>query len=734
MFRRGRPDDEPVPESVPGTVPESAESVPGTVPEYGGSDILEKMFRLQGRLVDPSLNRVTSGGQTVQVEPKIMQVLVALVERPGEVVTREELMARVWPGVFVTDDVLHRAVRELRRLFDDGMEQPGIIETIRKRGYRLVAPIERVDRSLSPTHVAAGPRTATWNPRAVAVAGLLVAAILGGLAGMRFGLGRPASVDTEARVRFTPFTSEQGNEVDPALSASGRLAYVARAADGRAHLFSKLSPDARPVQITQGNDREYAPVWSPDETQLAFVQRSDRGCTVRIASADGGRARDLMPCASTEEFRMSWSPDGLSLAMTAGAATFASPAHIEIVTIADGQRRTLTQPPPAHIGDTSPAFSPDGRQIAFVRSISGGLGDVFVTPVDGGTPARVTSDNADVLGVDWEPDGRHLLFSSDRSGGISLWRVPVAGGEPAILAGGGAKVKHPSVARRTGSIAYEDWHYEINLMEGAAIGAMTPTPVSPTSDRWNFHPQVSPDGARLAFQSTRSGDYEIWIADRNGRDARQATSSRSYKSLPRWSADSRRLVFASRIGGQTEIVALDVDAGTARTISVEPTNASAPSWSHDGRHVYFGSPRGGDWQIWKVAVEDATATQVTSDGGYAALESLDGQWLYYTRLDRPGLLRRPASGGQAEMVAAHVRAENWPNWGVLDRGVFYLTWPDDGDPQLAIVDAPASPPRLLTRLPEWAWSGIAVTRDGARVIYAHADRRDANIGELLVAR
>ena len=103
------------------------ESVPDTVPESGpeSTRYTRKMFRLRERLVDPSLNRVTSGDQTIQVEPKIMQVLVALAERPGEVVTREELMTRVWPDVFVTDDVLHRAVRELRRLFDEGTEQPG---------------------------------------------------------------------------------------------------------------------------------------------------------------------------------------------------------------------------------------------------------------------------------------------------------------------------------------------------------------------------------------------------------------------------------------------------------------------------------------------------------------------------------------------------------------------------------------------------------------------------------
>src|SRR5499426_2059573 len=109
------------------------------------SYIPEAMLRIADRLVDPSLNRVTHGDRTVQVEPKIMHVLVTLAERPGEVVTREELMTRVWNGVFVTDDVLHRAVRELRRLFDDDSEQPRVIETIRKRGYRLLAPVGGIE-------------------------------------------------------------------------------------------------------------------------------------------------------------------------------------------------------------------------------------------------------------------------------------------------------------------------------------------------------------------------------------------------------------------------------------------------------------------------------------------------------------------------------------------------------------------------------------------------------------
>src|SRR5918993_3042769 len=72
-----------------------------------------------------------------------MQVLEVLAETPNEVVTRDALVARVWPGVYVTDDVLHRAIRELRRVFGDDTANPTYIETIRKRGYRLIAPVTK---------------------------------------------------------------------------------------------------------------------------------------------------------------------------------------------------------------------------------------------------------------------------------------------------------------------------------------------------------------------------------------------------------------------------------------------------------------------------------------------------------------------------------------------------------------------------------------------------------------
>jgi Tol biopolymer transport system component/DNA-binding winged helix-turn-helix (wHTH) protein len=688
-------------------------------------------FRLNDRLIDPSLNRVVlTSGETVQVEPKIMQVLVALAEHQGEVVTREELMARVWNGVFVTDDALHRAIRELRRLFDDEADAPRVIETIRKRGYRLVAAVELVEsRPFSPLDSKPAETVADGRPPYYLVGIGLIAV---GVA-MFIWLGRrPAAVDTDARVRFLPLTSDPGNEVDPALSTSGRLAYVARAADGRPHLFTKSSADAPAVQTTHGDGADHAPAWSPDESQLAFVRIDASGCAIWIAAADGREARTLVPCTARDEFRMSWSPDSGLLAVTAGAATIRTPSHIEVISIATGARRAVTEPPPAHSGDWSPAFSPNGREIAFVRSISGSISDVFVVPTDGGVPRRITTDNADVLGVDWEPDGRQLVFSSDRAGGISVWRVSTDGGEPTLLAGGGAKLKHPTVARRTGVVAYEDWQYEINLRDQPTVEdeAQTAASISATSDRWNFHPQISPDGRRLVFQSTRSGQYELWLSDRNGQNPRPLTRSAVYKSPARWSPDSRHIVFATRSGGTTDIATLDVDTGAMRPIVSERSAAVATVWSADGSSIYYGSLRSGTWQIWKVDASGGPARQVTADGGYAAMQSNDGRLLYVARLDRVGLWRRPVEGGPEMLVADRVLAEQWPNWGVSDRGIYYVTWSDDGDPSVAILEDGAATPRMLGRLEEYAWTGIALTRDAGRVIYARADRRAAIIGAL----
>jgi TolB-like protein/DNA-binding winged helix-turn-helix (wHTH) protein len=131
---------------------------------------LEKDFQVGPWLVQPSSNSLLRGGKAIHVEPKVMEVLVGLAKSAGETVTKEELIHTIWPDVFVTDDVLTRSISELRRAFEDDARNPRVIQTISKRGYRLIAPVAPADHNNAHhplanrgTGTAAAPASAGTN-------------------------------------------------------------------------------------------------------------------------------------------------------------------------------------------------------------------------------------------------------------------------------------------------------------------------------------------------------------------------------------------------------------------------------------------------------------------------------------------------------------------------------------------------------------------------------------------
>ena len=464
--------------------------------------------------VHPTLNRLSRNGEEVRVEPKVMQVLEALAETPGEVVTRETLVARVWPGVFVSEDVLHRAIRELRRIFGDDTSNPTYVETIRKRGYRLIAPVRKAATEVPVAAPAAEPRRSSVF---LAAASIALAAALGAVV---YALASwPAETDpASASVKFVALTSSPVNETDPALSPDGaRLAFAMRPdpADYResaaADIYITEGAGRTPQRVIAHPADDRYPAWSFDASALAFIRIDGATCDVMLFTFDDRRERRVAACGNFEEPRVSWSADGEWLVES--FAPGPDPIRgwqIARISTRTGVREELTLPNPGTLGDHSPSVSPDGTRIAFVRGINGATADLHVIPFGGGPPARVTWDNQDLVGVDWSADGRALFYATDRAGGYTVWRVPAEGGTPELIVGGAAKLKHPSVARTSGRIAYESWSYEINLWEAPITERLdleddlTPTlrPMVRTSDQWNHSPEFSPDATRIAFVST----------------------------------------------------------------------------------------------------------------------------------------------------------------------------------------------------------------------------------------
>lgn len=685
--------------------------------------------------VHPTLNRLSRNGDEVRVEPKVMQVLEVLAETPGEVVTRETLVARVWPGIFVSEDVLHRAIRELRRIFGDDASNPTYVETIRKRGYRLIAPV----RTAETETPAPAPRRSNVL---IAAASVALAAALG--AAVYALASRSADADpAPAAVRFVALTSGPANETDPALSPDGaRLAFAMRPdpVDDRegaaADIYITEGAGRTPQRVIAHPADDRYPSWSFDASALAFIRIDGATCDVMRFTFSERRERRVAACGNIEEPRVSWSADGEWLVES--FAPGPDPIRgwkIARVSTRTGVREELTLPSPGTLGDHSPAVSPDGTRIAFVRGINGATADLHVIPFGGGPPARVTWDNQDVIGVDWSADGRALFYATDRAGGYTIWRVPAEGGTPELVIGGAAKLKHPSVARANGRIAYESWSYEINLWEAPIAerldleADLTPTlrPAVRTSDQWNHSPEFSPDARRIAFVSTRSGGAELWVADRDGANAQPLTNfGRAAIRQPRWSPDGTRILISASVNGQLDLYLVDVAGGAPARLTEDGEDEIAPAWSHDGAAVLFGARRSGTWQVMRMLVADRSRTQLTTDGGYAPQASPDGTSILFTRLERPGVWTIPVNGGEARLLVPGVRAAETSNWRVTATGIYYLGATGD-QPVVRRAPLAGGPGVDVAWIGNYSWPGFAVTADGSRVLYAHWDRRESNI-------
>jgi Tol biopolymer transport system component/DNA-binding winged helix-turn-helix (wHTH) protein len=691
--------------------------------------------------VHPSLNRLSRGSDEVRVEPKVMQVLEVLAETPNQVVSREALVARVWPGVFVTDDVVHRAIRELRRVFGDETANPTYVETIRKRGYRLIAPVRRPEAAaITPITLSMQgppPRTAR-STMIIAVVSIALAAALGAVV---YALAlRPSADDpTPTSVRFVAMTSGPLNETDPALSPDGnRLAFAMRpdpSDNGPADIYITDGPGQTPARVTDHPSDDRYPAWSADATMLAFVRINGRSCDVMVMMLADRRERRITSCGNAHEPRLSWSRDGEWLVES--FAPGPDPVRgwrIARISTTNGVREELTLPNPGTLGDYNPSVSPDGSRIAFVRGINGATSDLFTIPIGGGAPSRVTWDNQDLVGVDWSADGRSLVYATDRAGGYTIWRVGLDGTAPQLVVGGAAKLKHPSVARTSGRLTYESWAYEINLWEAPSSdrldleGDLTATlrPAVQTSDQWNHSPDLSPDETQLAFISTRSGGAEVWISDRDGGRARQLTTfNRASMRVPRWSPDGKAILISAAVNGQSDLYSIDAASGALTRLTDDPEDEVAPAWSHDGAAVMFGARLAGTWQVMRLDLRDRSRTQLTSDGGYAAQPSPDGRAILFTRLERPGVWTIGADGGAATLLVPNVRAAENVNWQVTPNGIYFIG---------ATADQPVVRRAPLTGgagvdvawIGNYSWPGFAVTRDG-KVIYAHWDRRESNI-------
>ena len=678
--------------------------------------------------VRPPLARLTRADRILVLEDATLKILLLLAERPPGGVNRDELAARVFGpgGIEANEDKFKRCLSFLRRAFsEDGavriVNAPGdcyvleIGEPVPGRGLRVSATDALLEK---PAAIDAWLHRGRRRALSIALAGVVVVAIT---------IALIAIIDRGHVVLFGKVTAvaalaaEPGAKRSPSFSPDGRqLVYAWQRADGSESLYVRAVTGGAARPLTSGAGRDSFPVWSPSGALIAFQRRTEAGCSVQVVAPGGGAPRRLTDCDFGGGGAMTWMRDGSALIFTHRTAAYL-PTQLVSVAASDGHLTGVTNPVSGMPGDSSPSLAPTGRRLAFLRTRSPGAEDLMLLELGGATPERITRDGLPLAGTAWEPAGLSVIYASPRAGQDALWRTRLGGGPAELVLARGEPLRSPALTNDGRALAFEHWRTPTRLARLALDAAAPGLPPWRAAGALERGARVAADRTRVVFVSNRGGRDRLWLAAAaGGAEAALTQGEFDYLETPRWSPDGRFIAFAAVRDRRFDVWTVDVTSGAEQRLT-DNGSSRAPSFSRDGHWLYFGSAQTGHWQLYRRPWPGPGPNEVlTTEGGLAAIESRDGDLLYYVRADRNGLWERNREpGGDDRLVTPELTPIDWRNWEVDGDSIWFVTRPKGAEPTIAryaLADGRVTYLQAVTGI--LADSGLALAPDGGSLLAA----------------
>jgi Tol biopolymer transport system component/DNA-binding winged helix-turn-helix (wHTH) protein len=491
-------------------------------------------FSFEGIVVDRARQQVTRNGERIDLEPKAYRVLCHLIENRHRLVTKEELIAAIWAGTFVTDNALTRVIAQIRKQLGDSARSPRFIETVAATGYRFIAAEEIAARpmlSVLPSPPVNQPRPISAQPPRWPMAAA-VAAVMALAAGAGW-LSHPRAVATPHVAGLQQVTSSLGADQFPTFSPDGSQIAFSSNRSGHFEIYVRsLATGSAERQITSDGGYNIEPAWSPNGQEIAYASQTRGG--IAVIPVTGGTTRYITSTGSNP----SWSPDGRTLVYRAGSI---GRTNLWLVALDGSPPRPLTHsgtPPGDH---QYPRWLADGRHIVF-SAFFPTKGRPWVVDTLTGQLQQIQIAADSVL-FPWLPaDGRFLYYSTPGMQGavvprdpVGVWRARIdshwrAEKPELLIPSGGQSPLDLAVTGDGSHIAISQFRVETALWSlplnrsGTATG--DPKPMVQDASIAVGHPVFSPDGSKLAYSSMRQGgDWTVFVAGPDGSSPYPITSS-----------------------------------------------------------------------------------------------------------------------------------------------------------------------------------------------------------------
>lgn len=700
--------------------------------------------------------RLRRRGIRLRLEQKPAQFLARLLEQPGEVVTRDELVSLLWPGEQHGDfdQRLNKAVHKARCALGDDPANPRFIQTLSRYGHRFIADVEFAGGNgasapettptkqnedlplISPVEmVATGEEAMIESANSTRRGGVwwkigtivLAVSVVALAAVVTYRWHRQQQPQKQAVLTPVPFTALPGLAGNPAFSPDGsRIAFAwspAPQAKGsrQLDLYVKALGSETLLRLTRHPSDNLFPAWSPDGTHIAFRRVASHDSGIYMVPALGGPEQELHPSRALDS-PIGWSPDGKWIAF---ADLAQDDSHTRVYLLSTETLATRRIPVnPLCAGEDLPAFSHNGKYLAYWCSQDkdeAALGSVSLS--DGKLKMVTPFWTVVPTGLTWSADDLRLVYSRlngtvQRFNGTDstkvLGEVSVANGSEKLL---GLEGFYPAVSSKGDKLAYATQSVTTNLWRRDLLHPKAPAVELISSSRPQYDAQYSPDGRHIAFDSLRSGVQTVWISDEDGGNLAQISDPGYVSGSPQWSPDGKKIAFDSLRRNRWEIYVADAAGGKPEKLVTNISSIIRPSWSRDGKWIYFVANEPVNHGIYRCPASGGDATIVwKAIHATNPQESFDGKTVYFVAATTLKTVALQAQPGTETEVDPSLRIPEPQYWALSPRGIYFV--PAEAPDSVRYFEFASRRIRTVFAADRQLGLGLSVSPDVRWILYA----------------